>query len=170
MPFPNNPSVGDEYTEYDTKFRYNGVSWDRVTIGSGNRTSYGSGHTLDDYETRIAAIEADYALIDGAPELLNTLNELSAAIGDDENFVTTMTTANATLQSEIDALEAAALAARTAIQDDVNANEATALAARNTLNSNIIANLALLTAQRALEWDAVFATNGSLYATTTTVG
>jgi len=31
-------------------------------------------------------------LIDGAPDLLNTLNELAAAIGDDANFVTTMTT------------------------------------------------------------------------------
>src|SRR6056300_105820 len=32
------------------------------------------------------------ALIDGAPELLDTLNELAAAIGDDENFITTITT------------------------------------------------------------------------------
>jgi hypothetical protein len=31
-------------------------------------------------------------LVDSAPELLNTLNELAAAIGDDENFVTTITT------------------------------------------------------------------------------
>jgi len=31
-------------------------------------------------------------IIDGAPDLLNTLNELAAAIGDDANFVTTMTT------------------------------------------------------------------------------
>ena len=31
-------------------------------------------------------------LIDGAPELLDTLNELAAAIGDDENFITTITT------------------------------------------------------------------------------
>ena len=30
-------------------------------------------------------------LIDGAPELLDTLNELAAAIGDDENFITTIT-------------------------------------------------------------------------------
>jgi hypothetical protein len=36
-----------------------------------------------------AALEG---LIDGAPDLLNTLNELAAAIGDDANFVTTMTT------------------------------------------------------------------------------
>ena len=31
-------------------------------------------------------------LIDGAPELLDTLNELAAAIGDDENFIATITT------------------------------------------------------------------------------
>ena len=31
-------------------------------------------------------------LVDGAPALLDTLNELAAAIGDDENFVTTITT------------------------------------------------------------------------------
>jgi hypothetical protein len=30
-------------------------------------------------------------LVDSAPDLLNTLNELAAAIGDDENFVTTVT-------------------------------------------------------------------------------
>ena len=39
-----------------------------------------------------------------------------------------------------------------------------------TLTTEITGNTALLTAQRALEWDAVFATHGSLYATTTTVG
>ena len=31
------------------------------------------------------------ALVNGAPELLDTLNELAAAIGDDENFATTIT-------------------------------------------------------------------------------
>ena len=30
-------------------------------------------------------------LVDGAPGLLDTLNEIAAAIGDDENFVTTIT-------------------------------------------------------------------------------
>lgn len=30
------------------------------------------------------------ALVDGAPELLNTLNELAAALGDDENFAVTI--------------------------------------------------------------------------------
>jgi hypothetical protein len=35
-------------------------------------------------------------LVDGAPALLDTLNEIAAAIGDDSNFVTTITTALAT--------------------------------------------------------------------------
>ena len=35
-------------------------------------------------------------LVDGAPTTLNTLNELAAAINDDNNFHTTMTTALAT--------------------------------------------------------------------------
>ena len=74
-----------------------------------------------------------------------------------------MTTANTTLQTNIDTLTAAALAARTAIQADVDQNEVDS-------DAGIASNLALLNAQRALEWDAVFATHGSLYATTTTVG
>ena len=36
------------------------------------------------------------ALVDGAPALLDTLNELAAAIGDDPSFVTTITTSIAT--------------------------------------------------------------------------
>jgi hypothetical protein len=39
-------------------------------------------------------------LIDGAPDLLNTLNELAAAVGDDANFFSTVTTNIATAKSE----------------------------------------------------------------------
>jgi hypothetical protein len=42
-------------------------------------------------------------LIDGAPALLDTLNEIAAAIGDDSNFVTTITNALATKLSITDA-------------------------------------------------------------------
>lgn len=45
-----------------------------------------TGNTVTD---RIAS--AVSAVIDGAPELLDTLNELAAAIGDDEDFITTVT-------------------------------------------------------------------------------
>ena len=58
---------------------------------------------------------------------------------------------------------AARVAAITALQTDVDQNEVDS-------DAGIASNLALLNAQRALEWDAVFATHGSLYATTTTVG
>ena len=44
-------------------------------------------------KTSSAISTAVAALVDGAPALLDTLNELAAAIGDDANFVTTMTTA-----------------------------------------------------------------------------
>lgn len=47
-----------------------------------------SGNTVTD---RIATAVSD--LVDLAPDALNTLNELAAAIGDDENFSTTITTA-----------------------------------------------------------------------------
>lgn len=42
-------------------------------------------------------------LVDGAPALLDTLNEIAAAIGDDSNFVTTITNALATKLSIVDA-------------------------------------------------------------------
>lgn len=40
-----------------------------------------------------AAVNAASALIDSAPETLNTLNELAAALGDDPNYATTISTA-----------------------------------------------------------------------------
>ena len=46
-----------------------------------------AGNTITD---RIATAIAN--LVDGAPDLLDTLNELAAAIGDDENFITTVNT------------------------------------------------------------------------------
>ena len=47
-----------------------------------------AGVDLSGIATNAAAIEA---LTNGAPDLLNTLNEIAAAIGDDENFATTIT-------------------------------------------------------------------------------
>ncbi len=47
-----------------------------------------AGVDLSGIATNAAAISA---LTNGAPELLNTLNELAEAIGDDENFATTVT-------------------------------------------------------------------------------
>jgi hypothetical protein len=57
-----------------------------------------SGNTVT---ARIATAVSD--LVNGAPELLDTLNELAAAIGDDENFATTITTSIGTKQDALTA-------------------------------------------------------------------
>ena len=55
------------------------------TLIGDNTVDGTSGNTITD---RIATAVAN--LVDGAPDLLNTLNELAAAIGDDENYATTV--------------------------------------------------------------------------------
>ena len=42
--------------------------------------------TIEEITTQVTA-----KLVDGAPETLDTLNELAAALGDDPNFATTVT-------------------------------------------------------------------------------
>ena len=56
------------------------------------------------------------ALIDGAPESLDTLNELAQAISDDPTYFTTMLAENTTLQSNIDSLATTAANARVALE------------------------------------------------------
>ena len=79
-------------------------------------------------------------ITDSAPETLDTLNELAAALNDDPAFFSSMSSANTTLQTNIDNLSTAAADARTALQTalqaaidavqaDVNTNEADADAA-----------------------------------------
>ena len=76
-------------------------------------------------------------ITDSAPETLDTLNELAAALNDDPAFFSSMSSANTTLQTNIDNLSTAAADARTALQTalqaaidagqaDVNTNEADA--------------------------------------------
>lgn len=48
---------------------------------------------LSSYATQTYVDSAVAGVVDSAPGTLNTLNELAAALGDDENFATTMTTA-----------------------------------------------------------------------------
>ena len=73
-----------------------------------------AGVDLSGIATNAAAIEA---LTNGAPDLLNTLNEIANAIGDDENFATTITnqistesttraSADTALSGRLDVLEA----------------------------------------------------------------
>jgi len=52
--------------------------------------------------------DAIAALVDAAPALLDTLNELAAALGDDPNFAATVATQIGNIQSELDATQAGA--------------------------------------------------------------
>jgi hypothetical protein len=59
----------------------------------GNQINYLADPTSNqDAATKIYVDNKVADLVDGAPALLDTLNELAAAIGDDENFVTSITT------------------------------------------------------------------------------
>jgi len=58
---------------------------------------------LSGYATETYVNTAVSNLVDGAPELLNTLNELAAAIGDDENYATTVANLVAEKQNNLTA-------------------------------------------------------------------
>ena len=99
--------------------------------------------------TRVTALEADpttktyvdtavAGLIDSAPGALDTINELAAAIGDNENFATTVANNIAIVQADVDANELAASAATAAVQSDVDANEITAATATATVATNLV--------------------------------
>jgi hypothetical protein len=69
----------------------------RGAISAGTGISYASGNGVVSVDTTTIASQsyvdnAITALVDGAPGLLDTLNELAAAINDDESFATTITT------------------------------------------------------------------------------
>jgi len=72
--------------------------------------------------------------------LLNTLNELAEAIGDDADFITTINASITAVQADVDANEAAALTARNAIQADVDANEVSANTAITTGDAATLAS------------------------------
>jgi hypothetical protein len=142
-----------DQNETDSDASHTTATTDRAAIRSEMSTAI-----AQEVSDRDAAITAAVdGLVDGAPELLDTLNELAAAIGDDENFATTMTTAlgsattdralirtematqksdlQAELDSDVAASEASALAARQALQSDIDQNETdfdTAIAAEQT--------------------------------------
>ena len=89
-------------------------------------------------DTEVAAAVA--ALVDSAPDALNTLNELAAAINDDANAYSSLTTAIAAVQTDVDQNESDADAAIAAVQADVDQNEADADAAIAALQADVDQN------------------------------
>ena len=105
-------------------------------------TGQGFFETDLDISTAVAAAQAYTdsqisALINGAPAVLDTLNELAAALGDDANFVTTITNSITATNAALDAEEARAQAAEAQLASDLAAETARASAAE-TANANAI--------------------------------
>ncbi len=89
-------------------------------------------------DTEVAAAVA--ALVDSAPGALDTLNELAAAINDDANAFTTLQTAIAAVQTDVDGNESDADTAIAAVQADVDQNESDADAAIAALQADVDQN------------------------------
>jgi hypothetical protein len=68
------------------------ATWDawKTVLDSSNYTGYT--YAKSDIYTKTETDNKIAALVDSAPETLNTLNELAAALGDDPNFATTIAT------------------------------------------------------------------------------
>ena len=76
------------------------------------------------------------SLVDGAPALLNTLNELAAAINDDANYTTTLTSALATKANSADVTASLATAASNASADATSKANAAQAAAEATASAD----------------------------------
>jgi len=106
-------------------------------------------------DTEVAAAVA--ALVDSAPGTLDTLNELAAAINDDANAFTTLQTAIAAVQADVDQNESDADAAIAAVQADVDQNESDADAAIAAVQADVDQNEADADAAIAAENAAMLA-------------
>lgn len=78
---------------YATKEELENVSVDLTgyLTESSASTTYATKTELENIDLSSASAAAVTYLVDGAPDALNTLNELSAALNDDESFATTVT-------------------------------------------------------------------------------
>lgn len=65
----------------------------RLCYSRGGSAAESISVTVSGYATETYVDDAIAALVDSSPAALNTLNELAAALGDDENFAATVTTA-----------------------------------------------------------------------------
>lgn len=103
-------------------------------------------------------------LVNSAPAVLDTLKELSDALGGDENFATTVANNIGAVQAEVDAEEARALAAEAAIASDLADEETRALAAEAALSASISAEVAARTAAVSAEASARSSADAALQA------
>lgn len=95
----------------------------------------GDAQTLQSANAYTDAKVAD--LIDSAPEMLNTLKELSDALGGDKDFATTISNQVSAVQANVDAEETARIAADAALQAEIDSEESRAIAAEANLQAAV---------------------------------
>ena len=90
-------------------------------------------------------------LIDGAPGAINTLNELSAALGDDANFATTVTNSIAAVQSDVDQNELDSDAAELALSNRLDALDDLGTFTGSVIGDNVNVKTALQSLETSFE-------------------
>jgi hypothetical protein len=89
-------------TQLDAKLpKAGGTMSGAIEMGTNKITGLGAPTSANDAATKTYVDGVITNLVDGAPDLLNTLNELAAAINDDANYSTTLTTALGNKQDKV---------------------------------------------------------------------
>jgi len=89
-------------TQLDAKLpKAGGTMSGAIAMGTNKITGLGTPTSDADAATKKYVDDTVSAVVDGAPDLLNTLNELAAAINDDANYASTLTTALGNKQDKV---------------------------------------------------------------------
>ena len=84
--FKDNPVLNDETFIGNQKFRWNGSAWAREQFDLNSLLSQLKQESITE-----AVQSSTQAIVNTAPEALDTIEELATALGNDHNFATTMT-------------------------------------------------------------------------------
>jgi hypothetical protein len=99
----NKPVSTATQTALDAKLALAGGTMSgAIAMGNNNITGVGTPSAVDHAANKGYVDSVITNLVDGAPDLLNTLNELAAAINDDANYSTTLTTALGNKQDKVE--------------------------------------------------------------------
>lgn len=89
--FSSSPTLNQETFIGSVKYKWNGFAWDREQFDLNTLLS-----NLRDEAVSEAVSTASTSIVNTAPEALDTIQELADALGNDENFSTTITNSLAT--------------------------------------------------------------------------
>lgn len=135
LDFPNSPTIGDVFIAGSGSYEWTGTAWISYNLGNVEWTDVqNKPEEIETSETLEAFVDGRIELIiDGAPDTLNTLNELAAALNDNADFAGAMNTA---LAGKADLSHTHAIADVTDLQTSLDAKKTEVnyqIAANNTL-------------------------------------